>query len=130
MDVFQQFGHFRDLGAAHQYHLIDSWLIKGLTNGTAIFSVPSHDFGDSARFEIRVARVFPFWRVDQKNILTGFQATIFRAWQQLFFSGTRVCSAFQRKKMTRTKMGFQSIHCINHETHIRLAIFIQWSGNT
>ena len=45
------------------------------------------DFGDGACFEMGVARVFPFRRIDEEDVFAGLQSVFFYARQQFFFGG-------------------------------------------
>ncbi|MNF79915.1 hypothetical protein D3C84_621460 [compost metagenome] len=83
------------------------------------------DFRDGTGFKVRVARIFTLGRIDQEDGFADYQAAFLHTRQQLFFGGAWIGGAFQRNDLTGTQVRFECVGGVDHEAHIRLAVFIQ-----
>jgi hypothetical protein len=105
----------------HRHHAVDRRAVEREPRLEAGRRRAAHDLRDGARVELLVARVFPFGREDDEEVLARLQALRLGARAHLLVGGAGVGGALQRQELPGPQVRQQRVHRARDVAHVRLA---------
>ena len=128
VDVLQQLAHFRRLGGRHLDHTVDHLGVECHPVRQAGGRHAAHHLGDGVHLEGGVARVFPFGREDQIEILPH-PVLLAQDGQEQFRGGAGVRGGFQGDQLAGSQAGGNLAGGVRHEAQVRLPLRSQGGGH-